>query len=79
MAPSAKILEGMRQTDQPFARFALNKTCEHAQSIKAQVLSQETSENFQQCTQRSYDQQIQIEKNDKVSFDTFLENYFAQK
>lgn len=78
LAPSAKILEGMRQTKQPFARFALDKTCEHAQTIKTQTLNQKATERFEQCAEHSHLQQIQIEKNDTVSFDTFLENYFAQ-
>lgn len=79
LAPSAKILNGMRQSGQPFARFALQKTREHAQTIKNQQLSPKVIEDFKQYAEQSHAQQIQIEKNDKVSFDTFLEQYFAQK
>jgi glutamate--cysteine ligase len=78
LTPSAQVLRSMRESELPFARFAMVKTREHAQAIKAQALSTEVTEKFRQYAEQSHQQQIQIEKNDKVPFDTFLEHYFAQ-
>lgn len=79
LTPSARILQGMSETAQPFAGFAMLKTNEHAQAVKAQTPSNEIIKKFQQYGLQSHQLQDQLEQDDKCSFDTFLEHYFSPK
>lgn len=79
LTPSAKILEGMNQSKQTFAQFALHYTNKHAKAIKAQQASKTFTEKFRQYAKQSHKQQSQIKKNDNLSFDDFLVQYFAEK
>lgn len=79
LTPSAQILHGMRASEQAFARFAMSQTHKHAQTIKDSVVHIALSKKFQQYTQQSLHQQVQLENQEKLDFDTFLADYFAQK
>ena len=78
LTPSAKILAGMRSTQQPFGCFGLNTSEQHKQYFKQQQLDSKTSQLFDELSTTSHIKQKEIEVNDKISFDEFLDNYFAQ-
>ena len=78
LTPSAKILAGMRQNQQPFAPFALDISTQHQQYYKNHHLEPQQLDFFQQLAQQSHLKQQQVETDDKLSFDDFLDCYFAQ-
>ncbi|SJM94994.1 Glutamate--cysteine ligase [Crenothrix polyspora] len=79
LTPSAQMLAVMQQTRQPFARFGLQKSAEHAQFFKQRILDSETAEKFNQLAEQSLAKQKDIESKDSLSFDDFLKQYFSQK
>lgn len=77
--PSAKILESMRNFDQPFGCYALEASNKHADYFKNQTLPDAFNQEFNELARQSHQQQKDIENNDELSFDDFLANYFAQQ
>jgi glutamate--cysteine ligase len=78
LTPSARILADMRQTEQCFGSYALNKSATHQQYFKQQPLSAAQTEEFNTLAAASLLKQQQLEINDTLSFDAFLSHYFAQ-
>ncbi|MCK4842767.1 MAG: glutamate--cysteine ligase [Methylococcales bacterium] len=79
LTPSAKILQGMKKTHQPFGCYGLTVSKQHQQHFKQHKLDDLMTQKFDQEASASHQKQKQIEVNDSVSFDTFLANYFSQK
>ena len=75
---SARILEGMTQTCQPFSRFALTKSKEHEQYFKQNKLDKTLSDQFDDIAKASVIKQQDIENQPQIPFDDFLAQYFAQ-
>ena len=75
---SARILEGMTQTGQPFSRFALAKSKEHEQYFKQNKLDKTLSDQFDDIAKVSVIKQQDIESQPQIPFDDFLAQYFAQ-
>ncbi|MCX7087298.1 MAG: glutamate--cysteine ligase, partial [Methylococcales bacterium] len=78
LTPSARILSDMRNTQQCFGEYALNKSAEHKQYFKQQAPSASVMTEFNALATASLTKQKVIEANDNVSFDDFLAHYFAQ-
>ena len=57
---SARILEGMTQTGQPFSRFALSKSKEHEQYFKHNKLDKTVSDQFDDIAKASLIKQHDI-------------------
>jgi len=79
LTPSAKILHGMKNTDQPFGCLGLSTSKIHKQYFKTNTLDAKTTQQFDLMSVISQQKQQQIEASDTLSFDGFLENYFSQK
>lgn len=79
LTPSAKILADMRKTQQPFARFAIAQSHHHEHFYRSQQLNQEESEMFFRMSIQSKKRLVEIEKNDHISFDDFLAQYFKEQ
>jgi len=79
LTASARILEGMTQTGQPFSRFALNKSAEHAQYFNRNKLDKTHTRQFDEMAKQSLAKQQEIESNKQIPFDDFLTQYFAQQ
>ena len=77
--PSAKILAGMHQNQQPFAPFALAISAQHQQQFKQKTLDKVKLNQFKHWAMTSHAKQKQIETNDNKSFPQFLNTYFSQK
>lgn len=77
--PSAKILSGMRENESAFAPYVLKKSVEHEDYFRAQRLDREETDKCRQLAEQSHIRQKEIEDNDELPFDTFLQNYFSQK
>ena len=78
LTASARILEGMTQTGQPFSRFALAKSKEHEQYFKHNKLDKTVSDQFDDIAKASLIKQHDIESKPQIPFDEFLAQYFAQ-
>ena len=78
LTASARILEGMTQTGQPFSRFALGKSKEHALYFKHNQLDKILSDQFDDIAKASLIKQHDIESKPQIPFEDFLAQYFAQ-
>ncbi|MFW5443869.1 MAG: glutamate--cysteine ligase [Methylococcaceae bacterium] len=78
LTPSAKILQGMRSKQQPFGRFGLNTSELNKQHFKKNKSDILTTQQFDTMALISDKKQAEIEANDTLSFDAFLEKYFSQ-
>ena len=79
LTASARILDGMTQTGQPFSRYALNKSAEHARYFSLNKLDKTHTQEFNDIAKQSLAKQQEIESKEQIPFDDFLTQYFAQK
>ncbi|MCK4710887.1 MAG: glutamate--cysteine ligase [Gammaproteobacteria bacterium] len=78
LTPSARMLADMREHEEGFYHHAKRMSEHHYQYYKNHILSDEKIEFFKQMASDSLQKQSQIESEDNISFDTYLENYFNQ-
>ncbi|MEE2804193.1 MAG: glutamate--cysteine ligase [Pseudomonadota bacterium] len=78
LTPSARSLHMMQEYDGSFFEFAMAQSIEHEQFFREHPLSVATSHQFDVIAQESIDHQRMIESSDKIDFDKFLKQYFAQ-
>ena len=79
LTASARILESMAETHQPFSRFALNKSAEHARQFNLSKLDKIHTQEFTDMAEISLAEQKEIESKEQIPFDDFLKQYFSQK
>jgi glutamate--cysteine ligase len=79
LTASARILAGMTETGQPFSRFALNKSAEHARQFSLSKLDESHTQEFTDMAKTSLAEQKDIESQVQIPFDDFLKQYFAQQ
>jgi len=78
LTPSARMLAEMREQQEGFFRFAQRMSLQHQAYFRGLKLSPERRELFLWEAQESLRRQREIEEGDTISFDEFLEQYFAQ-
>ncbi len=78
LTASAKILAQMAETKQPFSRFALNKSFEHAEYFKQTQLDNVQVDEFTEMARDSLAKQQTLESKEQIPFDDFLTHYFSQ-
>ena len=78
LTASARILADMSATGQPFSRYALNKSAEHAQFFRHNPLAAPQTQVFNDMASESLHKQHALEQQAQVPFAEFLANYFAQ-
>ena len=78
LTPSAKILQGMKEQQQPFSCLGLNLSEKHKQHFKNNKLDSLSTQKFDEMSRTSHIKQKEIEAKDSRSFDDFLAKYFAQ-
>ena len=76
--PSARMLAEMREHREEFYHFALRKSREHQRFFVERPLEAEKQREFERLARESIERQKAIEAADDVSFEAFLDNYFAQ-
>lgn len=76
--PSARILEEMRESHESFEEYALRLSRQHAARLRERSLSAELAARFGLEAEQSWEEQRRIESGDRLSFDEFLQAYFAQ-
>ena len=78
LTPSARMLAEMRENDEGFYHHAQRMSKHHYQYYKNHALSEDKAQFFERLASESLAQQKQIESEDKMSFDEYLENYFNE-
>ena len=78
LTPSARMLAEMAQNKEEYYHFALRMSRQHQQWFVDRPLDAEKLSNFERETNKSIERQHEIEATDNISFETFLQNYFAQ-
>jgi len=76
--PSARILAEMDQNGEEFYHFALRMSRQHQQWFAERPLDEAKRQQFEALARESIAKQSAIEAADKIPFETFLQNYFAQ-
>ncbi|PUB78844.1 MAG: glutamate--cysteine ligase [gamma proteobacterium symbiont of Ctena orbiculata] len=79
LTPSARMLAEMRDRGESFFQFAQRMSKQHQHTFMQQEHSSQDQQLLQQEATDSWRRQREIEAADRVSFDQFLEDYFAQK
>lgn len=79
LTASARMLECMKQAEQPFSCFALAKSAEHAECFKRNKPDEAFTRQFNELAQQSLAKQSGLENRPQLPFDEFLQKYFAQQ
>ncbi len=75
--PSAMVLADIKNIDGSYYRFAKRKSEEHRNFFLDRKLDDKIETELEQIALKSLKQQIQIEQEDTLDFDLFLQKYFA--
>jgi glutamate--cysteine ligase len=78
LTPSARVLREMRERELPFFRLAMAYSEQWAAYFRQRKLSSEQQQAFEAQTQQSLLAQRAIEQSDDISFDHYLQHFFAQ-
>ncbi len=78
LTPSAKILAEMRREKEAFFPFSMRYSQKHYQHFRSLELPVDMQRLFDEETQKSVEQQRYLESSNDVSFDEYLQRYFAQ-
>jgi glutamate--cysteine ligase len=78
LTPSARMLANMKAYDEGFFHYAQRMSKHHYRYYKKHPLSQKKTAFFENMARESIAKQKQIEAEDNISFDVFLENYFNE-
>lgn len=75
--PSARVLAEMRNMSQSFLDFAMHMSQQHERYFKEAKLSPERVAYFDDVAGQSLHEQTEMEAADQISFDQYLQQYFA--
>jgi glutamate--cysteine ligase len=78
LTPSAQMLGEMRREGEGFFQFAQRMSHRHTRHFEAMTLSAERRRLFEREAEASLQRQLEIEAGDRIGFDQFLADYFAQ-
>ena len=78
LTASARILASLSETRQPFSRYAINKSAEHAQYFRQASLDDKLTQEFTEMAASSLAKQKELESKEQIPFDEFLTHYFSQ-
>jgi len=78
LTPSARMLAEMAANKEEFYHFALRMSRQHQQHFAERPLAEGELQAFRDTASASHDRQRAIEAADRISFASFLEQYFAQ-
>jgi glutamate--cysteine ligase len=78
LTPSARVLRELQGERISFSRFASNKSAEHAANFRNDPLPPKLFAEFVEMAERSLRAQSDIEAQDQLPFDEYLQHYFDQ-
>ncbi|MFQ5546392.1 MAG: glutamate--cysteine ligase, partial [Acidiferrobacterales bacterium] len=76
--PAARVLAEMWKAKESFAQFATRMSVKHERYFKERPLSGARAQHFEDMVAESLVRQKETEAADEVSFEEYLERYFAQ-
>ncbi|BBL75905.1 glutamate--cysteine ligase [Methylomagnum ishizawai] len=76
--PSALLLEEMSGNRESYEEYTLRLSRRHAATLRDRPLSAETLRRFARQAEESWEEQRRVEAADRVSFDEYIQAYFAQ-
>ncbi len=76
--PAARLLDEMRNSGKTYFQTALDHACQHRDYFLAAPLDSAQTQIFNNLARQSLAQQHAIEDADKIGFDEFLANFYAQ-
>jgi len=76
--PSAKVMQSIREQGDSFSKFGMHSSKNAAEFFLQSPLSLEQESQFHETALKSLETQVQIEASDRISFDEYLANYYAQ-
>ena len=76
--PSARVLAGMREHDSGYFDYARHMSLQHQQYFKDLPYDAAQMEAYTATVQQSLQQQQALEAAEEITFDEFLQDYFAQ-
>ena len=76
LTPSARMLAEMREHDEGFFHYAQRMSLHHTQYYENHNLSEDKKTFFEKMASDSIAKQKQIEAEDEIDFDEYLESYF---
>lgn len=76
LTPSARVLQDIMEKDGSYYQFAKRKSEEHRDYFLNRELDDETRKKIELVAKQSLEQQQQLEKQNGLDFDTFLQRYF---
>jgi glutamate--cysteine ligase len=79
LTPSARMLGEMRENNEGFFQHAQRMSKHHYHYYKTHALAESKIRFFEDTAKESIEKQHQIEAEDRISFDEYLQNYFAQE
>ena len=79
LTPSARMLAEMRENNEGFFHHAQRMSKHHYHYYKTHALSESKIKFFEDAAKESIEKQHQIESEDSISFDEFLQNYFDEE
>ncbi len=79
LTPSARMLAEMRENNEGFFHHAQRMSKHHYHYYKTHALSESKIKFFEDAAKESIEKQRQIEAEDSISFDEFLQNYFDEE
>ncbi len=77
LTPSARVLQHLDDREQSFFQFGMHCALEQEKYFRNQPLSPEECVPFLHEAKRSLEEQRRLEASDNVSFEQYLEQYFA--
>ena len=78
LTPSARIVRELREQRMPYSQFVLEKSEQHALHFRRRELAPTALVGFVELAERSLRAQAEIETNDQLPFDRYLQKYFDQ-
>ncbi len=78
LTPSARVLREMREKQLPYFRLTMAYSEQWAKYFRERPLEQHLQSVFEEEARRSLAAQRDIEQSDKISFEQYLDGYFAQ-
>ena len=79
LTPSARMLAEMRENNEGFFHHAQRMSKHHYHYYKTHALPENKIQFFEDAAKESLEKQYQIEAEDSISFDEFLQNYFDEE
>lgn len=76
--PSARVLADMRRHHESFSEFAQRLSQKHREYFLKRRLPADLERQFKGWARQSLEKQARIEASDRLSFDDYLKQYFAQ-